>query len=237
MRRTSGIPGRHVRNKLKTALDAASGRSPDSLIVAGPDGRPGRVSWTTLDGQLHHRSFDGPFPPGYPISDAVEQCRQVLIELMATSSDRAYTMLLMAKAGLHSLDHQAGKKIYNVFADAGMDDDAKRTVLLNVHDNPQVGRLLLDRCGISPRWLAGNRARFLSRRLREHGFAPALVRAVVEFADHNPDTYYVIGPEYRIPKPEPEELEKCTEVLRQAGADNHRIETALATLGVPPGGH
>ena len=118
-----------------------------------------------------------------------------------------------------------------------MDDDAKRTVLLHLHENPQVGQLLLDRCGISPRWLNAHRARTLSRRLREHGFAPALVRAVVEFTGHNPDTYYMIGPEYRIPKPEPDALVKCADALRLAGADNQRIETALSTLGVPPGGH
>ena len=237
--RLSAQPEHKTRKKLKEALDADSGKSPDSLIVPGPDGHPSRVSWTTPDGQLHHRSFDGPFPPGYPNSDAVTQCRQVLIELMATSSDhdRAYTMLLMAEAGLHAFDHDNGRQLYNVFADAGMDDDAKRTVLLNLHEHPGVGQLLLDRCGISPRWLTTSGARSLSRRLRQYEFAPALVRAVVEFAGHNPNAYYVIGPDYRIPKPEPEELEKCTEALRQAGGDDDRIEAALATLGVPPVGH
>ena len=235
----SAYPPQMTKRKLANALDAASGRNHDSLIVPGPDGLPGRVSWITPDGHLEHRAFDGPFPSGYPMSDAVEQCRQVLIQLTVTSNERerAHTMLLLAEAGLHSIDHQAGKQIYNVFANAGMDDDAKRTVILSLHENPGVGRLLLDRCGISPRWLNAQRTRSLSRRLREYRFTPALVRAAVEFAGHNPDTYYVIGPEYRIPKPEPAELEKCVGALRQAGADTQRIEAALSTLGVPPGGH
>ena len=241
IQRMSAYTPQRTKRKLAQALDEASRRSSDSLIVAGPDGSPGRVSWTTSDGRLHHRAFDGPFPHGYPIGDAVEQCREILIGLTATGScharDRAYTMLLMAEAGLHAFDHQAGRELYNVLHNAGLDDDAKRTVLLKLHDNREVGQLLLDRCGVTPRWLTANRARFLSRRLREHGFAPALVRTVIEHAGHNPDTYYVIGPEHRIPEPEPEELEKCADALRQAGADDQRIEAALATLGVPPGGH
>ena len=118
-----------------------------------------------------------------------------------------------------------------------MDDDAKRTVLLKLHDNREVGQLLLDRCGVSPRWLTANQARFLSRRLREHEFAPALVRTIVEHSGHNPEPYYMIGVEYRIPRPSPEALEECADALRQAGADDQRTGTALGTLGVPSSGH
>ena len=142
-------------------------------------------------------------------------------------------MLLMAEAGLHSLDHQTGSEIYNALHAAGLDDDAKRTVLLHLHEHPDVGQLLLDRCGVSPRWLTGNRARSLSRRLQAHGFTPAMVRTVVEHTGNDPNPYYMIGTEYRIPEPTPEELEKCADVLRQAGADDQRITDALATLGVP----
>ena len=239
IQKKSGYTPQETDRKLAEALDEASRQSPDSLIVAGPDGSPGRVSWTTADGQLAHRAFDGPFPRGYPISDAIEQCREVLIRLTATGSEharnRAYTMLLMAEAGLHAFDRQAGKEICNVLHNAGLDDDAKRTVLLKLHDNHEVGQLLLDRCDVSPQWLTVKRARSLSRRLREHGFAPALVRTVVEHAGHNADPYYMIGPDYRIPEPTPEALEECADALRQAGADDQRIDTALGTLGVPSG--
>ena len=240
IQRMSGQTPAKTKRKLTQALDNAS-QSPDALIIRGPDGSPGRVSWTTADGHLAHRAFDGPFPRGYPISDAIDQCREVLIRLTAIGNaharNRTFTMLLMAEAGLHTLDHRAGKEIYNVLHGAGLNDDAKRTVLLKLHDNREVGLLLLDRCGVSPRWLVGNRARFLSRRLREHGFSPAVVRTIVEHMGHNPNTYYNIGAEHRIPRPTPDTLEQCANALRQAGADDRRIDDALSTLGVPPSGH
>ena len=183
IQRMSGYTPQETKRKLAAALDEASRQNPDSLIVPGPDGNPGRVSWTTSNGHLAHRAFDGPFPRGYPISDAIDQCRDVLIRLVATgrenARDRAYTMLLMAEAGLHTFNHQLGKEIRNVLHNAGLDDDAKRTVLLHLHEHPSVGKLLLDRCGVRSRWLTGKRARFLSRRLREHGFPPAVIRMVV----------------------------------------------------------
>ena len=70
---------------------------------------------------------------------------------------RAYTMLRLAQAGLHTFDHEAGRA--DAMHAAGMDDDAKRTVVLKLHDHPHVQQLLLQRCGISPRWLDGKRAR------------------------------------------------------------------------------
>ena len=151
--------------------------------------------------------------------------------------DRAYTMLLMAEAGLHAFDHDDGRKTYDVFEAAGMDDDTKRTVLLHLHENPNVGQLLLARCGVSPRWLTGNQAWATSRRMGQHGFPPAFNRDIIEHVKHNPDTYYIIGPEHRIPRPGPEGMETCTAALRQVGLDDRRIENALATLGVPRGGH
>ena len=151
--------------------------------------------------------------------------------------DRAYTMLMMAEAGLHAFDHDDGRKTYDVFEAAGMDDDTKGTVLLHLHENPNVGQLLLDRCGVSPRWLTGNQAWAMSRRMRQHGFPSAFNRDIVEHVKNNPDTCYIIGPEHRIPRPGPEEMETCAAALRQVGLDDRRIENALATLGVPPGGH
>ncbi len=241
IQRMSGYIPHQTKRKLAAALDDASRRNPDALIVPGPDGNPVRVSWTTSNGHLAHRAFDGPFPRGYPTRDAIDQCRDVLIRLIATGNeharDRAYTMLLVAEAGLHAFDHRTGREIRKVLHNAGLDDDAKRTVLLHLHEHPSVGKLILDRCGVRSRWLTGKRARFLSRRLREHGFPPAVIRMVVEHAGHNPDAYYMIGAEYRIPEPSPKDLEKCADMLRRAGANDQRIAAALGTLGVPSGGH
>ena len=110
---------------------------------------------------------------------------------------------------------------------AGLDDDAKRTVLLHLHEHPSAGKLPLDRCDVRSRWLTGKRARFLSRRLREHSLPPAVTRMVVERAGHNPNACYMIGAEYRIPEPSPEDLEKCADMLRQAGTDDQRIDAAI----------
>ena len=240
MRRMASIPGHRVRTKLKRALDRTCGPQPAEIVTPGPDDSPGRVSWREKR-RLIHRPIDGAFPQQYPAEAALEQCQQVF-ELLVTreipqARDRAYTMLMIAEAGWHTLDHDDGRKLYNAFADAGMDDDAKRTVILNLHEHPSVGQLLLDRCGISPRWLTGNETRSMSRRLRQHDFSPSFTRHLVDHMGHNPDTYYMIGPEHRIPRPEPQAIEKCADALRKAGMDEQRIEVALATLGVPPGGH
>ena len=54
---------------------------------------------------------------------------------------------------------------------------------------------------------------------------------------NNPDTYYIIGPDYRIPEPSEEEKAQCIEALQQIGFTTQNIKSALSTLGVPPGGH
>ena len=72
-------------------------------------------------------------------------------------------MLRLAQSGLNAFDREAGRELYA----AGMDDDTKRTVVLKLHDHPHVQQLLIQRCGISPRWLDGKRARFLARRTRQ----------------------------------------------------------------------
>ena len=118
-----------------------------------------------------------------------------------------------------------------------MDKDAKHTVILKLHEHPNVQQILLQRCGISPRWLNGKRARSLSRRTRQYGYAPAFTRQVVEFVGHDPDAYYMIGVEHRIPEPPPQARAKCVERLLDAGFSQEAVETALAALGVPPGGH
>ena len=112
-----------------------------------------------------------------------------------------------------------------------------RTVILEFHPHPSVGQLLLQRCGISSRWLTGNGARSLSRLMRHYEFPPAFTRNVVEHLGHDPDTYYMIGADYRIPEPSAEERTHCIQALQQVGFTSETIETAMATLGVPPGGH
>ena len=95
-------------------------------------------------------------------------------------------MVLMAEAGLHSFDYDAGRRLHSEMEVGELDDDAKRTVILKLHPNADVGRLLLQRCGIRPRWLTGNDARFLSRRLRDEEFSPAVTRNVLEHLGHDP---------------------------------------------------
>ena len=119
---------------------------------------------------------------------------------------------------------------------ARLDDGAKRTVVLKLHGHPYVQQLLLQRCGINPRWLDGKRARFLSRRMRQYGYSPASTRHAVEILGHDPDTYYMIGVEHRIPEPTPEARAKCVEDLLAAGFSPKAVETAMSVLGVPPGG-
>ncbi len=169
IRRMSALTERGIKQRLKRALDTASGNPPSGLITPTPDGKPGRVSWLDPGGRLMHRPFDGAFPAHYTAETAVAQCRQVFIGLLdhpeGHARDRAYTMLRLAQSGLHAFDREAGQELYDAMDNAGLDDDAKRTVVLKLHDHPHV-LLLLQRCGISPRWLDGKRARFLSRQTR-----------------------------------------------------------------------
>ena len=146
-------------------------------------------------------------------------------------------MLPMAEVGLHSFDYEAGRQVYADIEVGELDEDAKRTVILELHSDPNVGQLLLQRCDISSRWLTGNEARYMSRRLRHYEFSPAFTRNVVEHLGNDPDTYYMIGPDYRIPEPSQEEKAQCIQALQEAGFTNDRIENALSTLDVPPGGH
>ena len=241
IQRTSALPNLQTKKRLETALDAASGPAPTGLIIRNPDGTPARVSWLDPNGTLMHRPFDSAFPADYPAELALRQCTEVAQRLVGQPStdarDRAYTMLLMAEDGLHSFDYEAGRRLQSRMEVGELDDDAKRTVILKLHPNPDVGRLLLQRCGIRPRWLTGNGARFLSRRLREEEFSPAVTRNVLEHLGHDPDTYYNIGADYRIPAPSAEGKTYCVQGLQEAGFNNETIENAVATLGVPPGGH
>ena len=89
----------------------------------------------------------------------------------------------------------------------------------------------------APGGLTAKRARFLSRRTREYDHTPAFTRYAVELLGHDPDAYYMIGVEHRIPEPTPEAKAKCVESLLDAGFSEDAVETAIATLGVPPDGH
>ena len=241
IQRTSALSNLQTKNRLQTALDAASGPTPTGLIIRNLDGTPARVSWLDVNGTLTNRPFDGAFPPNYPAKLALRQCTEVAQRLVGQRSkvarDRAYTMLLMAEAGLHSFDYEVGRQVYAEMEAGDIDEDAKRTVILKLHSDPNVGQLLLQRCGISSRWLTGNEARTLSRRLRHYEFPPAFTRNVIEHLGHDPDTYYMIGADYRIPEPSEEAKANTTQSLLKAGFSDETIESALATLGVPPGGH
>ena len=241
IQRTSAYTGQQTKSKLQAALDAASGPTPTGLIIRGLDGEPARVSWLDPNGHLMHRPFDGAFPADYPAELAIRQCTEVAHRLIGqqskTARDRAYHMLLMAEDGLHSFDYDAGRQVYAEMEAGDIDEDAKRTVILKLHSDPNVGQLLLQRCGISSRWLTGNEARTLSRRLRHYEFPPAFTRNVIEHLGHDPDTYYMIGADYRIPEPSEEAKANTTQSLLKAGFSDETIESALATLGVPPGGH
>ena len=241
IQRMSAFTGLQIKNRLKAALDAASGPAPTGLIIRNPDGEPARVSWLDTNGNLIHRPFDGAFPPDYPAALAVRQCTEILYRLLGypnnSARDRAYTMLSMALAGLHSFDYDTGKWVHAELDRAGLDEDAKRTFILKLHPHPSVGQLLVQRCGMSSKWLTGNKARSLSRLMRHHEFSPAFTRNVVEHLGNNPDTYYIIGADYRIAEPSEEGKDQCIQALQEAGFSDETSKAALATLGVPPGGH
>ena len=241
IQRMSALTGLQTNKQLQTALDAASGPAPTDIIIRNPDGEPTRVSWLDTNGELMHRPFDGAFPADYPADLAVRQCTEVLYRLMNypnnSARDRAYTMLSMAQAGLHSFDYDSGRWVNAELERTGLDEDAKHTVIMKLHPHPSVGQLLLQRCGKRSKWLTGNKARTLSRLMRHYEFSPAFIRNLVEQLGNNPDTYYMIGADYRIPEPSKEAKDQCIQALQQIGFTTQNIEIALATLGVPPGGH
>ena len=205
IQRMSAFTGLQTNKQLKAALDAASGPSPTDIIIRNPDGEPTRVSWLDTNGELMHRPFDGAFPADYPADLAVRQCTEVLYRLMSypnnSARDRAYTMLYMAEAGLHSFDHDSGIWVNAELERTGLDEDAKHTVIVKLHPNEDVGQLLLQRCEMSSKWLTGNGARSLSRLMRHYEFSLAFTRNLVEHLGNDPDTYYIIGPDYRITEP------------------------------------
>ena len=241
IQRMAAFTGLQTNKRLQAALDAASGPAPTGLIIRNPDGEPTRVSWLDTNGNLMHRPFDGAFPADYPADLAVRQCTEVLYRLLGypnnSARDRAYTMLYMAEAGLHSFDYDSGRWVNAELERTGLDEDAKHTVIVKLHPNEDVGQLLLQRCGMSSKWLTGNGARSLSRLMRHYQFSPAFTRNVVERLGNNPDTYYMIGADYRIPEPSEEAKAQCIQALQQIGFATQHIESALSTLGVPPGGH
>ena len=241
IQRMSALTGQQTNNRLQAALDDASGPAPTDIIIRNPDGEPTRVSWLDTNGELIHRPFDGAFPANYPAELAVRQCTEVASRLMGNGSqsarDRAYTMLSMAEGGLHSFSYDSGRWVNAELERTGLDEDAKHTVIMKLHPNEDVGQLLLQRCGKSSKWLTGNRARTLSRLMRHYEFSPAFIRNLVEQIGVDPNTYYMIGADYRIPEPSEEAKAQCIQALQQAGFSNQTIEIALSTLGVPPGGH
>ena len=120
----SALSDRQIKRRLKRAPDAGSGNPPRRLITPAPDGTPGRMSWLAPSGRLMHRAFDGAFPQGFPQRDAVAQCQQVLLRLIAqhdqTARKRAVTMLAMAEDNLHTFNYEAGRRVNHILERAGM---------------------------------------------------------------------------------------------------------------------
>ncbi len=54
---------------------------------------------------------------------------------------------------------------------------------------------------------------------------------------HDPDTYYMIVVEHRLPEPTPEARSKCVEGLLDGSLNQEPVETAMSVLGVPSGDH
>ena len=238
--RLSAHSNQHTRRKLQKALDANSGSHPENFIVLDAKRTPRRVSWRSEEGRLYHRAFDGAFPPNYPMVDAVKQTRHILLRLASyngAARQRALTMVLMAEAGLASFDYLAGQRLYTALHRAGLDDDAKRTVIGNLHEDNHVTELLLRRCGVSKRWLTGNKARTLSRQLRAQDYPPAITRTIIQHLGNDPASYYMIGAEHRIPTPSERGRNAITKAMLDAGFNERSIDTAIGTLGVPPSGH
>ena len=226
IQRTSALSNLQIKKRLETALDNASVPTPTGLIIRNLDGTPARVSWLDVNRTLIHRPFDGAFPPNYPAELAIRQCTEVDHRLIGQPSkaarDRAYHMLLMAEDGLHSFDYDAGRQVYAEMEAGDIDEDAKRTVILKLHSDPNVAQLLLQRCGISSRWLTGNGARSLFCLMRHHEYTPALIRNLLKYMGSDPDTYYAIGPDYRIPEPSAADRTRCVEQLRELGIELRR---------------
>ena len=112
------------------------------------------MSWVDFGGTLLHRPFDGAFPPDYPQHEARSQCAAVLNLMLnqpyLPARSRAYAMFEMAEAGLHSFDHEAGRQLCEALNMASMDPLMKQRFIVHLHESPQVGELLLRRCGFNP---------------------------------------------------------------------------------------
>ena len=145
--RQSAFNEQQTGKRLTTALDAASGSKPTKLVINGPDGSPGRVSWVDEQGVLRHRPFDGAFPRDYSKEQAIEQCGEVMVALFRTDGDaprdRTLAMLLMAKLELHTFDAQAGRRLRQSLSEFGMNEES------NAASSPTsttIGRLARSSC-------------------------------------------------------------------------------------------
>ena len=90
---------------------------------------------------------------------------------------------------------------------------------------------------MKPKRVDGNRAKFMSRRLRENEYSPALIRKALEHLGVDPDTYYMIGPDYPIPEPSEEERARSVQknarsrvqLRKHQGCDRHPRSAAWRT--------
>ena len=133
-----------------------------------------------------HRPFDGTFPADYPEERATRQCTEVLYRLISypnnSARDRAHTMVSHGTGwpALIRLWTQASW-VNAELEKAHLDEDAKHTVIMKLHPHPSVGKLLLQRCGMSSKWLTGNRSQDSCP--DDYGtinFSPAFIRNLLE---------------------------------------------------------
>ena len=206
IQRMSAFTGLQTNKQLKAALDAASGPAPTDIIIRNLDGTPARVSWLDTNGNLMHRPFDGAFPADYPA--AARRSGNVQKSCTGYWATQTIPPVIVPtpccpwqRPACTRSTTTPERRVHAELDRAGLDEDAKRTFILKLHPHPSVGQLLVQRCGMSSKWLTGNKARSLSRLMRHHEFSPAFTRNVVEHLGNNPDTYYIIGADYRIAEP------------------------------------
>ncbi len=69
-----------------------------------------------------------------------------------TAKDRALAMLHMAEFGLHTFDTNQGRKLYQFLDVLGLDDEAKKRRIVKSYEKPEIGQILLQRCGLVCCW-------------------------------------------------------------------------------------
>ena len=61
-------------------------------------------------------------------------------------------MLQMTDVGLYTFDAKAGRQLYEALDKLGMDDEKKRRFIASLYGKLQIGKVLLQPCGIERCW-------------------------------------------------------------------------------------